>query len=232
MKPVNGEIKGRKVAGFFENIFKNFPTLILGTICFALIFLGYYMINDKVEKQKNEYAAVISLSMKYKDDDSKKVSLDDMKDALKSDTVKEVINEEVSMNRSFSSFIEDAQADYDDGVFSISYFHDDEAFAKTVVSKLYSAVSTEIMENFDVENVVIEKPVFYKIYDRSGGDVDNMGMVSFTVLGAIIGAVITLVLICSFYLLDNTVKNAVDVKRYLDLPVLSVIPQVNDKEEE
>ena len=119
-----------------------------------------------------------------------------------------------------------------DDVFDIAFFNNDETYAKTVVTKIYNAVSVVLMNDYDISTIEIEKPVYFKVYDRTGGYIDSLGIKGFTLLGAAIGAVFSLVIICTFYLLDNTIKNAVDVKRYFDLHVLAIITEVKDKEEE
>ncbi len=232
MKPYNNEIKGRKIASFFENIFKSIPSILLGSILFALIFLGYFLLSSKIQKGDIEYAGVMSISIKYNSGCEKKVGKDEFVKAMNSDEVKEMLSQEISTQKSMSNILSDAQVEFSDDVFDIAFFNNDETYAKTVVTKIYNAVSVVLMNDYDISTIEIEKPVYFKVYDRTGGYIDSLGIKGFTLLGAAIGAVFSLVIICTFYLLDNTIKNAVDVKRYFDLPVLAIIPEVKDKEEE
>lgn len=235
MKPQNKQIKERKVARFFENIFRNFGTIVLGAILFGGVFLGYFLIHDEVQERTIEYAAVMDISIQYNEGAKDKVSKDAFEKEIKSDEVKDAILEEISMDGSFSSFISNAQVDYNDGVFTLSYFDDDENFATAVVKKIYKAVSLSLMQKYDIESIPYvnqDNPVSFKVYTKTGGFVNSLGIKGYTLLGVVIGAVFSLIAICAFYLLDNTVKNATDVRRYFDLPVLAVIPTVREKEEE
>lgn len=234
MKAHNKQIKDRKVAGFFENIVKNFGTIILGTVLFALLFLGYFLINDKVIERAINYAAVTQFTIRYKAGADDKVSLDEIKEMAKSNEVKELIFTNISTDEPYKDFIDKAQFDYSDNIFTISYFDKDETYSTSVVKAIYTALSVRLMEEYDISNTPFVdevNPVSFKVQVKSGGFVDRLGGGGFTMLGAVIGAVFSLVAISAFYLLDNTVKNAMDVRKYYDLPVLAVIPTVKDKED-
>lgn len=234
MKPQNKQVKERKVAGFFENIFKNLGTIGLGALLFALIFIGYYLINDKAQERIVKYAASVSFSISYEDRDSDRVSLDAAKEVMESKNVKELVYTDISTDESYNRFIDKATMSYDNGTFTISYFDNDETYARTVVKSLFSAVSVELMDNFKISNISYTdelNPIVYKVQVKTGGFVNNLGIKGFTLLGICVGIIFSLVAVCAFYLLDNTVKNAMDVRRYYDLPVLAVIPTVKDKDE-
>ncbi len=235
MKPQNKLVKERKVAGFFENIFRNFGTIVLGTVLFAMIFLGYFLVNDKVSERKITFAASLGMTINYNSSDAKKVSEDDIIKLIESGDLKEDIFTNISTDQSYSNFISDARVEYSDGVFNIMYFDKDETYATAVVKEIYAAVSKKLMENYDIESIPYadeSNPVRFKVTVKNGGFVDRLGIKDFTLLGAVIGFVFSLFIICAFYLLDNTVKNAMDVRRYFDIPVLAVIPPIEDKDEE
>lgn len=231
MKAQNRYIKDRKVAGFFENILRNFGTIILGGILFGLIFMGYYLINSKVAEKMIDYAGIIGVSVKYQEGTKDKVSLDKFKEIIAGQKVQKMIQNEVSLEGSYDNFIQNASVSYEDGIFTIAFFDDDSTYATTVVNKLYNAVSVVLMSDYSVEVVNIEKPAYFMVYNKTNS-VDDMGLKDYTVLGGLFGIAFSVIAVCTFYLLDNTVKDSVDVRKYYDLPVLAVIPPVKEKDEE
>lgn len=215
--------KTRKIRDFLENIFRNIGTIILGAILFALIFVVVYVIKDKMHESRIVYASVIEVRPSVGKNDKKVDMEKEFFKVMSSSKVEEAMKEEVAIDLSYEEFMESVMVYFKGNSLFISFEDQDEEYANLVVTKLFNKTAYEFMKEYSVESFEIIKPATYTV-DASKKDWTNKSVGWFILVGAALGTGITLAFLCAFYFLDNTIKDEQDVREYLDLPVLTVIP--------
>lgn len=56
-------------------------------------------------------------------------------------------------------------------------------------------------------------------------------LTKYLAMGLILGMVLACGLVCMIYLTDTTIKTEDDLKKYLGIPILSIVPYYEEKEE-
>lgn len=215
--------KRRKVRDFLENIFCNIGTIILGAILFALIFVVIFMIKGKLHESRIVYASVVEARPSITKGNDKIDIEKEFYKVMASKEVEEAIKEEVAIDLPYEEFLEYVTISSKGKSLFISFEDEDEEYANLVVTKIFNKTAYEFMKEFPVDSFEIVKPATYTV-DASNRDWTRRSIGWFILVGAALGGGLTFVTLCAFYLLDNTIKDEQDVREYLDIPVLSVIP--------
>ena len=217
-------IKKRKIRDLIENILRNFGTVILGAIMLMLVFVAGYMIKDKLHESRVVYASVIEVKPTISKANKVNVDLDkEFKKVMESEQVEKAIKEEIAIDMPYDEFVEYASVRIEGDRLVISFEDEDEKYANIVVTKLFNKTAYEFMNKYSVDSFEIVKPATYKV-DASDRKWTHHSMGWFAIMGILIGGGLTFIALCAFYILDNTIKDERDVREFLDLPVLSVIP--------
>lgn len=215
--------KRRKVRDFFENIFRNIGTIILGAILFALIFVVIFMIKGKLHESRIVYASVIEARPSIAKESDKVDIEKEFGKVMASKEVEKAIKEEIAIDLSYEEFLEYVTISSKGNSLYISFEDEDEEYANLVVTKIFNKTAYAFMKEFSVDNFEIVKPATYTV-DASNRNWTRKSMGWFVLVGAVVGGGLTFITLCAFYFLDNTIKDEQDIREYLDIPVLSVIP--------
>ncbi len=220
---MNKIYKRRRVHDFVSNIIRNFGTVILGSILFVLIFIAVYMIKDKLHESRIVYAAVLETRPAVLDANKSIDIEEEFKRIMSSEAVEKALKDEIAIDIPYEDFLEYVTVRISGANLLISFEDMDEEYAKVVVTKVFNATAYEFMKEYGIESFEIIKPATFKV-DASQRDWTHKSIYWFMAIGAALGGGLTLLALCAFYMLDNTIKDEQDVREYLDLPVLSVIP--------
>lgn len=216
--------KRRKVHDFIENILRNMGTVLLGAIMFMLIFIAVFMIKNKLHEARVVYASVIEVKPTIAKSNKVKEDMDvAFKKLMESEKVEKTLKEELAIDIPYDEFMEYVTVRTNDNRLIISFEDEDENYGKVVVTKLFNITAYEFMNKYPIESFEIVKPATYKV-DATNRDWTKHSIGWFIMVGALLGGGMTFVAVSLFYLLDNTIKDEQDVREYLDIPVLTVIP--------
>lgn len=216
--------KRRKVRDFFENILRSFGTIFLGAIMVMLIFIVIYIIKDRLHEARVVYSAVMEVKPTFSQSEKVKEDLDvAFKKMMESEKVEKALKKELAIDIPYDEFMEYVTVRTKNNRLVISFEEKDESYGKIVVAKLFNVTAYEFMKEYPIESFEIVSAATYKV-DATNRDWTSHSFGWFMMMGAFIGGGLTLAIVCMFYLLDNTIRDEQDVREYLELPVLTVIP--------
>ena len=141
---------------------------------------------------------------------------------VKSRAVAAQVIKELNLNMSESTFIDSITVKSKTGteVLVISVVNENGKLAADIANKIADVFAAKVKEIYNIENVsvidvAIESSLPY-----------NVSFVKNIVIFAFGGVVIAMAIIFIGMLLDNTVKNQEEVERLLGVPVIAVIPKM------
>ena len=215
--------KRRKVHDFIENIFRNIGTIFLGAIIFAIILTVIYLVKDQLHESEITYASVIEVRPKIVEGEKKGDIKKIFEDTMKSDAVRDALMSEIAIDLSYEEFIEYASVSSKSNILIISFEDKEEMYANLVLTKLFNTTAYEVMKEYPIESFEIVTPATYKI-NATNRNWTNKSVGWFIAVGMLLGGGLTFITLCLFHVLDNTIKDEQDVREYLGIPVLAVVP--------
>lgn len=109
----------------------------------------------------------------------------------------------------------------DSRVMDITVFHWDYQMAKEIVDAVSEVSSQRLVDVMGMDRVTIVEEGDIPFYPSSPNVMQN------TILGGFFGAVITSFIILLVYILNDSIKTAEDVEKYLGITTLGIIPIEN-----
>lgn len=143
---------------------------------------------------------------------------------IKSRTVADSVIKELNLNMSKAEFIKNISVNSKSGteILEITVVNRNGKIAADIANKIPEIFDGKVKEIYNISNVsVIDVAVESKAPY-------NVNFVSNVVKFALIGIVLSFVIIFVTMLLDTTVKNQEDIERLLGLPVIAVIPKMDE----
>lgn len=143
---------------------------------------------------------------------------------IKSRTVLEQVIEDYKSDMSYAAFADrvDVEAITDTRIISITVEDENPAMAQLLADEIRKEASICIKDVMDIQavNVVDEANLPEKPASPS--------VPKWTLMGAVLGAVMAMAIILARYMLDDTIRTADDVEKYLGLSTLGQIPVRED----
>ena len=112
----------------------------------------------------------------------------------------------------------------DTRIIEISVSDTDPYRANAMANAVRIAASAQISQVMDIEAINIVQKASYPDHPSSPSAMKN------TMMGCILGAMLTIAVLIMLYLLDDTVKTPEDVEKVLGMSVLGSIPVLKDEE--
>ncbi|WKY46944.1 Wzz/FepE/Etk N-terminal domain-containing protein [Eubacteriaceae bacterium ES3] len=111
----------------------------------------------------------------------------------------------------------------DSRLFTVGFMYPDPAIAKSVSDELAKQLTLAVFEIVGVENI--------RIIDQAQVPTDPVSpvLLSYLLIGTLIGFLISLFTILVLFLGDDTVKNEDDIEKLLGVTVLGAIPELSEK---
>lgn len=167
-----------------------------------------------------------SVNVTYSDLQSGATLTKDYKELIKSLPVMEKVvaqlNLDISPERLANKITVNSPADT--RIIEISVSDTDPYRANAMANAVRIAASAQISQVMDIEAINIVQKASYPDHPSSPSAMKN------TMMGCILGAMLTIAVLIMLYLLDDTVKTPEDVEKVLGMSVLGSIPVLKDEE--
>jgi capsular polysaccharide biosynthesis protein len=150
----------------------------------------------------------------------------DYAELIKSRTVLEKVIENLGLDDTYGSFSERVSVTNktDTRILVISVKDPDPIQAQLIDNELRDTANEHILEVTDVEAVNVSDPANLPTEPVSPK------VLQWTIIGAAIGAFLSIVILLLRFLLDDTIKTSEDVERYVGLSTLGMIPTTDTEE--
>lgn len=167
-----------------------------------------------------------SVNVTYSDLQSGATLTKDYKELIKSLPVMEKVvaqlNLDISPEHLANKITVNSPADT--RIIEISVSDTDPYRANAMANAVRIAASAQISQVMDIEAINIVQKASYPDHPSSPSAMKN------TMMGCILGAMLTIAVLIMLYLLDDTVKTPEDVEKVLGMSVLGSIPVLKDEE--
>lgn len=217
----------------FAVIKKNIIPIILVTVIFGVTaFLGSKFLITK------KYQASATLIVNNKSSTSTTINQAEITAAqnladvyaiiIKSDTVLQQVIDDLKLNMTYEQLSNaiSVSAVNSTQVIEISMQNTDAEFAKKIIADIVKIAPPIIADKVEAGSV----KVISEAKIANNGNPVSPNSLKNAIIGAVIGLVITLAIIIIKELLNNTFKSEDDIVNTLDIPLLGVIPMVDEKE--
>lgn len=143
---------------------------------------------------------------------------------VKSRTVAEKVIDELGLNMSPGAFIENVSINSKTGtdLIEIVVSNENSSTAASIANKIAEVFTEKVKEIYKIENV--------SVIDRAEESIVpyNVSLPKNVIIFSVGGIILACGIIFIIMLCDNTVKGQDDVERLLDIPVIAVIPKMED----
>lgn len=217
----------------FNVLIKNIVPLIVVTVIFAAGFFVYSkffitkkyqasatlivnnMANDKTTATSSELTAAQSLADVYAI-------------IIKSDTVLQPVIDDLKLNMTYEQLRNSITVSTVNStqVISISMNHEDAEYARRIIEAVVKVAPDIIKDKVEAGSV----KVISDARIANNGRPVSPNTTRNAIIGALIGFVLTLAVVIIQEFTNNTFKTEDDVARTLNIPLLGVIPEVDEKE--
>ena len=132
----------------------------------------------------------------------------------------EQVNAELGLDMKYKQMVDMISVKNPDNtrILSITVEYTDPFMAKKIADAIHIASADHIKSVMDIDQVNVVEEANIPEEQSSPNTLKN------TILGGFIGVVITTIIICLIFILDDTIKTPDDVEKHLGLSVLSTIP--------
>ena len=167
-----------------------------------------------------------SVNVTYSDLQSGATLTKDYKELIKSLPVMEKVVAQLNLDISPEKLADKITVDSpaDTRIIEISVSDTDPYMANAMANAVRIAASAQISQVMDIEAVNIVQKASYPDHASSPSVMKN------TMLGCILGAILTIAVLFVLYLLDDTIKTPDDVEKVLGMSVLGTIPILKGEE--
>ncbi|NLJ89822.1 MAG: protein-tyrosine kinase [Clostridiales bacterium] len=206
-------------------VLKRFWIIFIVTLVTAIIAFTYSKFRITPQYESTTQIYILS-----KSEDAERVTYSDLQVGsqltndymalVKSRPVLETVISDLNLdvtNKEFANKIEVSNPS-NTRIISITARYSDPEVAKEIVDKIRDVSSEHIKKIMDIEEVNIVEEGNVPQNKVSPNILQN------TIIGGILGGIITTLAILIIYFLDDSIKTADDVERYLGLSVLGTIP--------
>lgn len=143
---------------------------------------------------------------------------------VKSRTVAEKVIDELGLNMSPGAFIENVSINSKTGtdLIEIVVSNENSSTAASIANKIAEVFTEKVKEIYKIENV--------SVIDRAEESIVpyNVSLPKNVIIFSVGGIILACGIIFIIMLCDNTVKGQDDVEKLLDIPVIAVIPKMED----
>lgn len=139
----------------------------------------------------------------------------------KSRPVIENVKEELGLNMSYEQIVQSVNIENPDGsqILKITATNPNPKLARDISNAMSDSVANRIAEVMDVDKPNIMEEAITPKHPSSPNLMKNI------MLGGLLGAVLSIGVILLLYIVDDTIKNEEDVKKYLGLNTLAAFPE-------
>ena len=209
----------------------NLRYIVLVTVLFGVLgYIGSTMLVTPI------YEAGAKMIVNTRKDESQNVTNDQINSAknlvstyaviIRSRDVLNQVIADLKLSENYSQLAKciSVSAVNDTQVMQITVQHINRDTALAIASKLLEVAPATIVEKVEAGSVKTVEQAYVNNEPVSASDLHN------AVLVAMVGFVLTCALIVIIFLSDNTYKSDLDIQQDLGLPVLGIIPTVEDHE--
>ncbi len=217
----------------FDVLRRNILPIILVTVIVA----GMALVGSMLFLQK-QYEAYATLIVNNEKKDSSPVNSNEIVAAqsladvyaiiIKSDTVLQKVIDDLKLNMTYEELSKaiSVSSVNNTQVIRISMRNEDKDFAKKVIEDVIEVAPPIIKEKVEAGSV---QKIDDARFENDGNSV-SPSLSRNTLLGALAGLVLILIIVFLKEFLNNTFKTEEDVMRTLNIPLLGVIPVIDEKE--
>ena len=224
------EIDLRAVFGVLR---KNIIPLILVTVIFAA---GFFLYSKMFITKQYQASATLIVNNLSKDstvvNNTELTAAANLADVyaiiIKSDTVLQPVIETLKLNMSYEALSKAISVSTINStqVITVSMQHEDAEYAKKIIAEVVKVAPPIIQDKVEAGSV---KVISEARVSNNGNPVSpNSGRNA--LIGALIGLVITLAVVFIQEFTNNTFKTEEDISKSLGIPLLGIIPEVDEKE--
>ena len=224
------EIDLRVILGVLR---KNIIPLILVTVVFAAGFFAYSKLFITKKYQASATLIVNNLSSdKTTATQTELTAAANLADVytiiIKSDTVLQPVIDELKLNMSYESLSKAISVSTVNStqVITVSMQHSDAEYAKKIIAEVVKVAPPIIKDKVEAGSVKI----ISEARISNNGNPVSPNVTRNAIIGALIGFVLTLAVVFIQELMNNTLKTEDDISRVLGIPLLGIIPEVDEKE--
>ncbi len=212
---------------------KNIIPIILVTFIFAL---GMFVISKFFMEKQYEASAMLIVNNKSSDsatiNPNEIVAAQDLAEVyaiiIKSDTVLQQVIDNLKLNMSYEALKDSISVSSVNStqVIEISMQHPDAQFAKKIIENIVEVAPPIIADKVEAGSVKVISDA--KI--SNNGNPVSPSTLKNTLIGAVVGLVVILLILFIREMLNNTFKTETNLVSTLNVPLLGVIPEIDKKE--
>lgn len=224
------EIDLRVVFGVLR---KNIIPLILVTVIFAA---GFFLYSKMFITKQYQASATLIVNNLSKDstvvNNTELTAAANLADVytiiIKSDTVLQPVIDDLKLNMSYEALSKAISVSTINStqVITVSMQHEDAEYAKKIIAEVVKVAPPIIQDKVEAGSV---KVISEARVSNNGNPVSPNSSRN-ALIGALIGLVITLAVVFIQEFTNNTFKTEEDISKSLGIPLLGIIPEVDEKE--
>lgn len=224
------EIDLRVVFGVLR---KNIIPLILVTVIFAA---GFFLYSKMFITKQYQASATLIVNNLSKDktvvSNTELTAAANLADVyaiiIKSDTVLQPVIDDLKLNMSYEALSKAISVSTINStqVITVSMQHEDAEYAKKIIAEVVKVAPPIIQDKVEAGSV---KVISEARVSNNGNPVSPNSSRN-ALIGALIGLVITLAVVFIQEFTNNTFKTEEDISKSLGIPLLGIIPEVDEKE--
>ena len=204
--------------------------IFLALLVGALIFGAYhtFLVKPSYQADASIYITNTESALSFSDLQLSSALTDDYANIIKSRTVLNRVIEELDLNldyRALNSLVSVTNPD-NSHIITITVSCGDMELCRDIANSLMNIGLERIYQV-----IGSSEPTIIDFSEAESVEEITPSLTKYLAMGLILGMVLACGLVCMIYLTDTTIKTEDDLKKYLGIPVLSIVPYYEEKEE-
>ncbi|MGN0256602.1 MAG: YveK family protein [Chordicoccus sp.] len=213
------------LGAIFGELFRNLPIIILSAVVFGLaaLLITITFVKPKYQSTTSIYVTSNETNQTTVDNNTLQAGTlltKDYEEIIRSREVIQTAITDLKLSEGYDDLLKDLSVTTPDDtrVIYITITYTDPYTAANIANKVRDAAVSRIQEVIDIKSVKVVSPANVPDKKSSPSNTKN------ALIGALAGAFLAIIIILVRFLMNDTIKDAEDVEKYLHVSTLGTVP--------